>query len=160
MDRDEMKNRTKALALRVMKLIDHLPQNVKGRVLADQLMRSATSAAANYRAACRGRSRAEFISKVAVALEEADESLLWIELIVEGGLLPAERLIDLRNEADELCAILSTTWRSSKKQQRQILTNSSISSAKFRRVEFEESRWVPWKYPEAGASPVDATIFL
>ena len=114
MDKVDMKRRTKAFALRVMTMIDHLPKSVKGRVIADQLMRSATSVAANYRAACRGRSRAEFISKVAVALEEADESLLWLELIVEGGLLPAERITDLKNEADELCAILFSTWRSSR----------------------------------------------
>jgi four helix bundle protein len=76
MNKEELKSRTKALALRVMAMIDHLPNTTKGRVIADQIMRSATSVASNYRAACRGRSRAKFISKLGVALEEVDESML------------------------------------------------------------------------------------
>jgi four helix bundle protein len=84
MDKEELKRRTKAFALRVMTLVDHLPNNSKGRVLGDQLLRSGTSLGANYRAACRSRSTAEFISKLGNVLEEADESAYWMELIVEG----------------------------------------------------------------------------
>ena len=114
MNKEALKARTKAFALRVMTLIDHLPNSIQGRVLSDQLMRSATSVAANYRAACRGRSKAEFTAKLGIALEEADESLLWLELIAEGKLLPKSRLQDLTKEADEICAIFFTTWRTSK----------------------------------------------
>ena len=83
MNKDELKQRTKTFALRVMKLVEHLPKTSEGRVLGDQLLRSGTSVAANYRAACRARSTAEFISKLGNVLEEADESALWMELIVE-----------------------------------------------------------------------------
>lgn len=114
MDGTEMQDRTKQFALRVMSMIDHLPNTVKGRVLADQLMRSATSVAANYRAACRARSKKEFIAKLGIALEEADESQLWLGLIIEGEVLPSERLQPLEKEADELCAILFTTWSSAR----------------------------------------------
>src|SRR4051812_38314289 len=105
MDKEELKLRTKAFALRVMKLVDHLPKNSKGRVLGGQLLRSGTSVAANYRAACRSRSRAEFISKLGNVLEEADESALWMELIVEDKILPASRVEPLLAEANELTAI-------------------------------------------------------
>ena len=79
MNREELKIRTKEFALRVMKLVRQLPKDVPGRVLANQLMRSATSIGANYRSACRGRSRAEFVSKLGIVLEESDESAYWLD---------------------------------------------------------------------------------
>ena len=82
MNRDELKERTKQFALRVMHLIDALPTTLKARAIANQLIRSGTSVAANYRAACRGRSRAEFIAKIGVVEEEADETALWLELVI------------------------------------------------------------------------------
>src|SRR5580658_3953718 len=106
MNKEELKARTKAFALRVMTLIDHLPKTVKGRVIADQIMRSATSVSSNYRAACRARSRAEFVSKLGIVLEEVDETMLWLELIVEGGLLPSKRVENLIKEANEISAII------------------------------------------------------
>ena len=106
MDRTELKERTKAFALRVMRLVDHLPRSVKGRCIADQLMRSASSVAANYRAACRARSKAEFVSKLSTVVEESDESMLWIELIIEGGLVASSRVKSLLREADEITAIM------------------------------------------------------
>ena len=109
MNQIEMKMRTKEFALRTMKLVRALPNDVPGKVIANQLMRSATSVAANYRAACRGRSKAEFIAKVGVALEEADESELWLELIVEEGMLPPKRCAPLLKEADELVSIFVAT---------------------------------------------------
>ena len=90
MDRDALKDRTKAFALRVMRLVDQLPRSVKGRCIADQLTRSASSVAANYRAACRARSKAEFVSKLSTVVEESDESMLWIELTAEGTSPDAE----------------------------------------------------------------------
>ena len=109
MTQAELKIRTKRFALRAMKVVRALPQDIPGKVIAHQLMRSATSVAANYRAACRGRSKAEFIAKVGVALEEADESELWLELIVEEGMLPPNRCAPLLKEADELVSIFVAT---------------------------------------------------
>lgn len=98
MDSEAMRTRTKQFALRVMKMINSLPKTTLGKVLADQLMRSAESVGASYRSALRGRSRKEFIAKVGICLEECDESLFWLEFIEEGDLLPATRLQDLKKK--------------------------------------------------------------
>jgi four helix bundle protein len=105
----ELKQRTKQFALRVIKLIGALPKTAEGRAIAGQLVRSGTSVGANYRAACRGRSKAEFISKLGTVEEEADESAYWMELIIDGGLLPRERVEPLRQEASELTAIVAAS---------------------------------------------------
>jgi four helix bundle protein len=86
MDAVELKARTKRFALRCMKLADSLPTSNSGRAIAMQMVRSGTSVAANYRSACRGRSPAEFVSKMGVVEEEADETALWLELIMESGM--------------------------------------------------------------------------
>jgi four helix bundle protein len=104
-DAEVLKKRTKDFALRVLRSCQALPKNYMGDVVGKQLLRSATSVAVNYRAACRARSQAEFSAKLQIVIEEADESAFWLELIEESGLLPAERLSDLRKEADELTAI-------------------------------------------------------
>lgn len=114
MDKEELKRRTKAFALRVMTLVDNLPNNAKGRVLGDQLLRSGTSVGANYRGACRARSTAEFVSKLGNVLEEADESTYWMELIIEGELLPVNRVEPLLKEANELTAIFFTARRTTR----------------------------------------------
>jgi four helix bundle protein len=116
MTKDELKSRTKALALRVMKMVEHLPSTVQGRTIGAQIMRSATSVAANYRAACRARSHPEFIAKLGIVLEEIDETMLWLELIIEGGLLPATRVQPLLKESDELTAIIFSAQRSARKR--------------------------------------------
>jgi four helix bundle protein len=108
----ELKARTKAFAIRVIHLVDVLPKSVKGRAIANQIMRSATSVAANYRAACRARSRVEFIAKVGVVEEEADETAFWLELIVESGIRPAVQLRPLLKEANELVAIMAASRKS------------------------------------------------
>ena len=97
-----------------MKMTDVLPRSAKGRVLAEQILRSATSVASGYRSACRARSRADWIDKIGRTLEETDESLLWLELIEDGGLLPAKRLTALKQEATELTAIFTAIHKSSK----------------------------------------------
>jgi four helix bundle protein len=104
MTTDELKARTKRFALRVMTLIEALPNTVRGRVIANQIMRSATSVGANYRAACRARSRAEFISKIGVVEEEADETAFWLELIIESKIRRAKQIAPLLDEANELVA--------------------------------------------------------
>src|SRR5689334_17101207 len=97
-----------------MKMTDALPRNPKGKVIANQILRSATAVASGYRAACRARSNADWIDKVGRALEEADESLLWLELTEEGGLLPGCRVEALKQEAGELTAIFAAIHKSSK----------------------------------------------
>jgi four helix bundle protein len=98
----ELKDRTKQFALRILKLVSALPRTVEGRAIANQLVRSGTSVAANYRATCRARSKAEFVAKIGVVLEEADETLLWLELIAEANLLSPKRVEPLLVEANEL----------------------------------------------------------
>jgi four helix bundle protein len=111
-DKQELQCRTKQFALRVFKLVDALPRTPAGRAVASQLVRSATSVGANYRAACRARSRAEFTSKLGTVLEEADESLYWLELIREGELISESKVYSLLKEADELTAILAAGRKS------------------------------------------------
>jgi four helix bundle protein len=102
MNANEFKDRTKQFALRIMRLVDALPKTPKGNAIAGQLVRSGTSVAANYRATCRARSRAEFISKIGVVEEEADETALWLELIAEDKILPEKAITSLLTEANEL----------------------------------------------------------
>jgi four helix bundle protein len=113
----ELQSRTKRFALRVLVLIDRLPNTIGGRVLANQLARSATSVGANYRAACRARSRAEFASKLGIVAEEADESLYWLELIRDGNFASAKKIESLVSEADELTAIFTSGRRSALRPQ-------------------------------------------
>lgn len=112
MNAEEMKARTKKFALRVITLVRALPKTTEGRAIANQIIRSGTSVAANYRAACCARSRAEFVAKVGTVLEEADETLLWLELIDEGKILPRKRVESLLLEADELVAMMAASRKS------------------------------------------------
>jgi four helix bundle protein len=110
----EMKQRTKAFALRIIKLASTLSKDFVGRRLGDQLLRSGTSVAANYRAVCRARSRADFISKLGIVEEEADESALWMELLIESNLVPQRRLAKLLDEANQLTAIVVASRKTTK----------------------------------------------
>jgi four helix bundle protein len=126
MNAEELKKRTKQFALRVMRLVDALPNTPKGRAIASQLVRSGTSVAANYRAACRGRSKAEFIAKVGIAEEEADETALWLELIIEDTLLPEKKIAPLLKEANELTAIMAASYISASRVNRDGSGKSAI----------------------------------
>ena len=112
---EDLKMRTKQFALRVIGLVNSLPRSQTGKVLGNQLLRSGTSVGANYRAACRGRSTADFISKLGVVAEEADESLYWMELISESGLVVQNKLINLIQEANELTAIFTASILTAKR---------------------------------------------
>ena len=112
MTTDELKARTKELTLRVIRLVDALPNSVKGRAIANQVMRSSTSVAANYRAACRARSRAEFIAKLGVVEEEADEAAFWLELIIDSKIRSKTQIEPLLKEAGELVAIMAASRKS------------------------------------------------
>ena len=105
----ELKERTMQFAVRILKLADTLPGKPSGRTIANQVARSGTSVAANYRAALRGKSRADFINKITIVLEEADETAFWIELTERAGLQPPGQLAALRNEAEELTKIFNAT---------------------------------------------------
>jgi four helix bundle protein len=106
---DELKLRSKEFALRCLKAVESLPKSISGRTIAGQLARSGTSVAANYRAACRARSRAEFIAKLGLVEEEADESAFWLELAVQAELLASRQAEDLHREAEELAKIMATS---------------------------------------------------
>jgi four helix bundle protein len=109
MTEKELLERTKKFALRVIKLVNALPNNTTGRAIGNQLIRSGTSVAANYRAACRGRSKAEFIAKLGTVEEEADESCLWMELIIESELMEEKLVAGLLKEAQEITAIMAAS---------------------------------------------------
>ncbi len=106
MNEPQMKDRTKQFALRILKMADALPTSRSGNAIANQLVRSGTSVAANYRALCRSKSRADFVNKTSIVEEEADESGFWLELIVDAGLMRPTRVKPLLAEASELTAIL------------------------------------------------------
>jgi four helix bundle protein len=112
MNEIELKKRTKQFALRVIRLIAALPKTVEGRAIANQLVRSGTSVGANYRAACRGRSKPEFVAKLGTVEEEADESAFWMELIIEGQLMKPKQVELLLQEANELVAIMVASRKS------------------------------------------------
>lgn len=114
MDEAELKSRTKAFALRCMKLADSLPRSNSGRAIANQLVRSGTSVSANYRAVCRARSKAEFCAKLGTVEEEVDESALWIELIMEGGLKKPQLVQPLHREATELTRIVVSSIKTAR----------------------------------------------
>ncbi|MEG4206831.1 four helix bundle protein [Microcoleus sp. Pol7_A1] len=105
MDEQEFKQRTKQLALRVIKLVSSLPKNTVSEVIGKQLIRSGTSVGANYRAACRARSTADLIAKLRIVEEEADECLYWMELIVEAKLVDVDNLRNIMSETNEILAM-------------------------------------------------------
>lgn len=112
MNEEDLKKRTKKFALRILKLIDALPNSAAGRTVAGQLARSGTSVAANYRAACRGKSKPDFIAKLGIVEEEADESQFWLELIIESEMLKPELVESLKQEANEIVAIMVASRKS------------------------------------------------
>jgi len=110
----DLKGRTRHFALRIVRLFQSLPRNEEARVLGKQLLRSGTSVGANYRAACRSRSRAEFVAKLGIVLEEADETVFWLELLLDAGIVQQSKLSALVKEADELTSIFVTSLRTAK----------------------------------------------
>ena len=115
---EELKERTKRFSLQVIKFVGALPNTKVADVLGRQLLRSATSVGANYRAACRARSQADFISKIGVVEEEADESAYWIELLIETKMVNDSVVKSLLAEASELTAIFTASGRTAKRGRR------------------------------------------
>lgn len=115
MNSEELKSRTKRFALEIIKLIENFPKTTSGYVIGRQLLKSATSIGANYRSACRAKSKADFISKTSIVEEEADETLYWLELAVESGLVKGSEVGDLIKEANELTAIFTASRKTAKR---------------------------------------------
>jgi four helix bundle protein len=111
---EQLRDRTKAFAIRVVKLFRALPKTSEAQVIGKQRLRSGTSVGANYRAACRGRSRQEWVAKLGIVVEEADETVYWLELLVDLGIVPADRMTELMSEARELTAIFTSAQRTTR----------------------------------------------
>lgn len=116
MSYENLKQRTKDLSIRVIRMTSFLPNSAAGRIISGQIIRSATSVAANYRSACRARSQADFISKIKICEEEADETLFWLEIIEELELVKKSRLTELMKEVDEIIAILVSSAKTARKK--------------------------------------------
>jgi four helix bundle protein len=116
MDEEQLKQRTKQFALRIIKLVGSLPTTIEGREIGRQLIRSGTSIGANYRGACKGRSMAEFIAKLGIVEEEADETAYWLELVIEGGLLEKGVVEPLVQEANEFVAIMASSKKTASRR--------------------------------------------
>lgn len=115
MNADELRARTRAFSLRVVKLVQSLPKNMVADVFGKQLLRSATSVGANYRAACRAQSDAMFISKLSIVVEEADETIYWLELICDAGLVKPKLLTELLDQAEQILKIIASSRKTAKR---------------------------------------------
>jgi four helix bundle protein len=110
----QLKERTKQFAIRMVRLFRSLAKTEEARIIGKQVLRSGTSVAANYRAVCRARSKAEFVARIGVVVEEADETVFWLELLVETGIVSQARMDGLLTEANELLAIFAASQRTSR----------------------------------------------
>ncbi|OQY51116.1 MAG: four helix bundle protein [Desulfobacteraceae bacterium 4572_87] len=115
MNNSDLKKRTQKFAFRVIRLVESLPKGRTADIIGRQLLRCGTSVGANYRSACRAKSRRDFISKMGIVEEESDESIYWMEIIVQAGLLPAKRISDLMKEAEEILAITVSSIKTARK---------------------------------------------
>ncbi|HEV2402277.1 MAG TPA: four helix bundle protein [Candidatus Sulfotelmatobacter sp.] len=126
----DLKERSKSFAIRVVRVVRSLPSSAECRVIGNQLLRAATSVAANYRAVCRARSRPEFLAKLGIVIEETDEAAFWLEFLVDIGLIAESKLNDLISEANQLVAIFNASRVTAKKGSHSTINNqnSTISS--------------------------------
>jgi len=114
----ELQNRSKKFAISIVKFYKRMPKTDEGRILGKQLLRSSTSVAANYRSVCRSRSRAEFIAKMGVVVEEADESHLWFEILTESEIVEHNTVADMMKESEELLHIFSSSLSTARSNDR------------------------------------------
>jgi four helix bundle protein len=112
---EQLRDRTKAFALGIIRLFRSLPYRTDTQVLGKQLLRCGTSVAANYRAACRARSKSEFVARIGVVAEEADECVLWLDLLTDSGIVQPEKTVELLKEARELTAIITASQQTAKR---------------------------------------------
>jgi four helix bundle protein len=120
---EALKDRTKQFALRIIRVIRSLPPGLEGKIIGHQLLRSGISVAANYRAVCRARSRPEFLAKLSIVIEEADESAFWLELLVDAGLISGAKLKELKSEANQLVAIFNASRVTARKGSQSTISN-------------------------------------
>jgi four helix bundle protein len=114
MNAEEMKKRTRAFAPRVIRLVESLPNTKTADVIGRQLLRCSTSVGANYRASCRAKSQADFVAKMGIVEEEADETIYWIEILIESGLIGKDRVANLLDEANQIVAIVVTSIKTAR----------------------------------------------
>lgn len=114
MNPEELKARTRAFALRVIRLAENLPETPAARVIRNQMLRCGSSVGANYRAACRARSKADFVSKMGIVEEEADETIYWMELLIDAGMVKRHLIAELLDEADQLLSIVISSIKTAK----------------------------------------------
>jgi four helix bundle protein len=117
---EQMRNRTKAFAIRIVRLCQRLPRTWEARIFGQQILRAGTSVGANYRAVGRARSKAEFVAKIGTVVEEADETVFWLELLVEAGIVGKVRMEALLAEANELVAIFAAAVGTARKHMRAV----------------------------------------
>jgi four helix bundle protein len=111
---EQLKARSKKFAVEIVNMFQTLPKTDEARVLGKQMLRSGTSVAANYRAACRGRSKAEFVAKIGIVVEESDETVFWLEMLTESNIVPLEKVDQMLREANELLAIFAASYHTAK----------------------------------------------
>lgn len=135
---EDLKTRTKRFAIGMVRMFRCLPRTPEARVIGNQVLRSGTSMAANYRATCRGRSRAEFLAKLGVVVEEADETIFWLELMAETGIGGGKEIDALLTEANELLAIFAASQRTARRNNAQYgkLSNTQASQARSGKLSF------------------------
>ena len=119
MANENLKQRTKLFALRIIKMVENLPETKTSRILGNQVLRSGTSVAANYRAGCLAKSKRDFINKLKIVEEEADETIFWLELIEESGIFSSNKLLSIKTEAHEILAIFVASIKTARKNQKQ-----------------------------------------
>ena len=116
---ENLKQRTKLFALRIIKMVENLPETKTSRILGNQVLRSGTSVAANYRAGCLAKSKRDFINKLKIVEEEANETIFWLELIEESGIFSSNKLLSIKTEAHEILAIIVASIKTARKNQKQ-----------------------------------------
>ena len=126
MNAEEMKKRTRVFALRVIRLAESLPHSPTATAIRNQMLRCGPSVGANYRAACRARSRRDFVAKMGIVEEEADETSYWIELLIDANLIKRERVTDLLQESDEILSIVVSSIKTARTERAKPLSNSAI----------------------------------
>src|SRR5438045_8495396 len=114
MDAEQMKARTRAFALRVIRLAESLPKTPTGNVVRNQMLRCGPSVGSNYRAACRGKSKPDFVAKLGIVAEEADESMFWIELLIDARMVKKARVSSLLEEAEEILSIVTSSIKTAR----------------------------------------------
>ncbi|HEV7747455.1 MAG TPA: four helix bundle protein [Pyrinomonadaceae bacterium] len=114
MNPEELKTRTRGFALRIIRLAESLPETPTGKVIRSQLIRCGSSVGANYRAACRARSRADFVSKMGIVEEEADETIYWMELLIDAAIVKRSRIADLLDEANQILSIVISSIKTAR----------------------------------------------